>query len=340
MHEEHEGGGETREVRPLAPRSSSQLIVGTYLFTARNRPTTLPVMEQEMTSPWGKAKKKVPIAPAAVKVETAPAAVGEQETLSQTEIEALLDELRALLPLGYRPFIPGYVPPQGGKAVTDFERLLSQLNLPQFAVGFSPNWEKFFARVVGDKQQLIACLSALFEAGYGPENRASDVYQASWLLLYATDLATDDGGSANLVVDDYIIEAGRRTVWSTSRLPSVRTSLATIAAGSAASAWNPQSVLKRLGYRVGANGKSAGQRKSILLDAALLPVEVIPKTQVKLWGNPGTRHRILAIRKMLDLFIRLAKSRQHHDMTKACKNWEEDLRWIDAGLAAGRLSET
>ena len=297
-------------------------------------------MEKETASPWGKATKKQPSVPVAGKDEPAPTEEAAQDTLSQVEIEALLAELRALVPVGYRAFIPGYVSPQGGKAVTDFERLLSQLNLPQFAVGFSPNWEKFFARVVGDKHRLIACLSALFEAGYGPENRASDVYQASWLLLYANDLATNDCGSASLVAEDYIIEAGRRTVWSTSRLPSVRTSLATITAGSAASAWNPQSVLKRLGYRVGANGKSAGQRKSILLDAALLPVEVIPKSQVKLWGNPGTRHRLLAIRKMLDLFIRLAKSRQHHDMAKACKNWEEDLRWIDAGLAAGQLSET
>lgn len=285
-------------------------------------------MEMEETVTRIKATKKASPPPVMVEVKSQPSAPPARESLSTDEAAEVLEEIRSLLPKGYRCFVPDFRAPRGSSKVTDFEPLLVKLGLPHFAKAYSPDWERYFAREVKDKQQLMVCLSALFEAGYGGQPREEDVYQASWLLLYGNEVRPSWPRDGHADGGEHVIDRAELDEWNRTRFVTVRASLGTMVSGFKTGAWNPQGVLKKLGYGVGTGARPPSERQVRLRDALLLPKELLPRGQHELWGDAGTKRRGRAVCRMLELFLALARNRKHQDTSLACKHWSEDLEWV------------
>jgi len=289
---------------------------------------TLRAVQTEETGTRLKARKKTPTPPVVVEVKVQSSEPTERGPLSPDEATEVLEEIRSLLPWGYRCFVPDLRARRGSDRMIDFEQLLEKLVLPYFAKGYSPDWERYFARDVKDKQQLMVCLSALFEAGYGCAHREGDVYQASWLSLYGNEVWPSRVREEISERDTHVVDRAELDEWTRTRLATVRASLGTVVSSFKTGAWNPQGVLKKLGYRVGTCARPPSERQARLRDALLLPTALLPRDQHALWGGAGTEHRVRAICRMLELFLALARNRKNHDTSLACKHWSEDLAWI------------
>jgi hypothetical protein len=92
--------------------------------------------------------------------------------------------------------------------------------------------------------------------------------------------------------------------------------------------WNECSVLRLLGYRVGASGATKLERRHALEACLVLDDTHVPLTQREYWGRSGSRRRLRAIRRMIELFISLAESRKRGDNTLPCSQWREDIAWM------------
>jgi hypothetical protein len=93
--------------------------------------------------------------------------------------------------------------------------------------------------------------------------------------------------------------------------------------------WNQESVLKLLGYAVGASGETKEQRRRSLEACLVLEDQLLPNDQSDFWGGRGTRRRLRAMKRMLGLFISLAEARTQGSWAEACADWKDDLRWLE-----------
>ncbi|MCX5650089.1 MAG: hypothetical protein NTU45_01660 [Planctomycetota bacterium] len=93
--------------------------------------------------------------------------------------------------------------------------------------------------------------------------------------------------------------------------------------------WNQESVLKLLGYAVGASGETKERRRRSLEACLVLEDQLLPDDQSDFWGGRGTRRRLRAMKRMLGLFISLAEARTQGSWAEARADWKDDLRWLE-----------
>jgi hypothetical protein len=93
--------------------------------------------------------------------------------------------------------------------------------------------------------------------------------------------------------------------------------------------WNQESVLKLLGYSVGASGEPKERRRRSLEACLVLENQLIPDDQSDFWGGRGTRRRLRAMKRMLGLFVSLAEARTQGSWEEACADWKDDLSWLE-----------
>jgi hypothetical protein len=294
-------------------------------------------METEETGTRIKARKRTPTPPVMVEVKVQPPEPPERGPLSPDEATEVLEEIRSLLPWGYRCFVPDLRARRGSDRVIDFEQLLEKLGLPHFAKGYSPDWERYFARDVKDKQQLMICLSALFEAGYGCAPREGDVYQASWLLLYGNEVWPSRVRGEISERDTHVVDRAELDEWTRTRLATVRASLGTVASSFKTGAWNPQGVLKKLGYRVGTCARPPSERQARLRDALLLPTALLPRGQHALWG--GRWDRASSPRYLQDARV-VSRAREESQASRHQSGLQTLERRLGLGQKARKLIAT
>ncbi len=103
----------------------------------------------------------------------------------------------------------------------------------------------------------------------------------------------------------------------------------------------PNGVLGRLGYKVGASAReqriTPTRRRNALKDAVCIRLDMIGGASPQWWGMAGTQSRLDAIRRNIGLFKRLAEARVLGDWQPAIDDWAADLEWLDQewGSAAG-----
>jgi hypothetical protein len=220
----------------------------------------------------------------------------------------------------------------------DFSRLLADLKLPNFKGQYSHNWEQFFAGSISRarKERTALCLSVLFDANVDPQHRNQDVQSAAWCILFMLPDGAGTGSSPRQADDGVpVARPDELEAWNRSREAPVRRILGSLTTSGRDDAWNPQSVLRKLGYCVGAKGKPASQRRQILQDALMLHSGMVPAPQRERWGAPGTRGRLRVIVRLLRLFHDLRKHARHADFSTALAEWDADIRWLEQryGLA-------
>lgn len=91
-----------------------------------------------------------------------------------------------------------------------------------------------------------------------------------------------------------------------------------------------QGLLKHCGYRVGAKGLPANQRRQILDDIFLrpLPSTIDNNSYLNEWGQPNTAKRLKKLAESIAAFTRNAKRRNTSSLDKAIQDWEDDLTYL------------
>ncbi len=104
------------------------------------------------------------------------------------------------------------------------------------------------------------------------------------------------------------------------------------------SQWPNIGLLKKLGYQVGANGKSKAIRREILKDVfeSEFLYNVKNKEYMEQWGEAETKKRLLKMANTLASFARNAK-RKENPLYAAIEDWEEDLQWIKEKFYKGKF---
>ena len=91
--------------------------------------------------------------------------------------------------------------------------------------------------------------------------------------------------------------------------------------------WREQSILKLLGYTVGAKGLDKHQRQNTLRKAYLHDLRGIADDEYVIgWGNPQSGLRLQKIAERLSLNITSNISRERQQ--EAVADWREDLAWL------------
>ena len=256
------------------------------------------------------------------------------------ELVGVLRQLRSNLPQGLKYLVP--VPNHDADLSWlyqhDFEELLEKLRLPRFDRPFvSPAWEKHFAPHCESKVSIALALSMIFEANAEPMTRAGDVQQAAWCVLFLLpELGASRVSVPHGAADEPVIEPTRLAQLLREHGDRIREAVKPIIAQKSAHAWNPQSALRTLGYRVGNSGRPTPFRRGVLRDALLLPADLISAERRAVWGAPGTRHRLRTIERLLCLFRDLASGKDA-DMSKAIEQWNSDLAWLAGEYGSARI---
>lgn len=277
------------------------------------------IVELELSSTESQDQIEAPLQP-----QASPADVVEQ---SKRELVAVLRQLKGSLPRGLTYLVPE---PQSDTDISwlycsDFSELLEKLKVPRFGGHFVHHvWEKQFAAGCSDKASVALGLSLLFEAQAEPTERADDVQQAAWCILFhAPRMAPTPSDE-----DERVLPQAELDQLLATRASAINHSLKQLREQKSPHAWSPQSALRALGYRVGHGCRPQATRQVVLRDALVIPLEFIPVERRAAWGAPGTRRRLNTIRRMLCLFRNLASGKDT-DMQKAISDWTADLEWLD-----------
>lgn len=95
--------------------------------------------------------------------------------------------------------------------------------------------------------------------------------------------------------------------------------------------WQPEGVLRQMGYKVGKQGLSTAERHEILRQ--VVAVELVAaspdaRDYVREWGPPASRQRLA---KMVNSIAAFSRNAQRHnaDYSEAIADWEDDLGWLE-----------
>jgi hypothetical protein len=232
------------------------------------------------------------------------------------------------LPSGVRALLPA----EGGRPKADYERIIQWIRLPRFGGNFPHNWPKFLNPNLPARSRasFLDHLATVLESGAWPLDRLDDVLIAWWELsldqpIHGEPVASDDAVpvAAPQVLAD----------WDRDRRPAIERFLRQWPDAQRLD-WNPQSILKVMGYAVGVRGVPTIERRRVITDVLFLPESLLPAGQGSFWGVRGTRRRVRAIVRMVKTFRNLAAARTHGDWSKACQHWEADLEWIGGAWAS------
>ena len=101
--------------------------------------------------------------------------------------------------------------------------------------------------------------------------------------------------------------------------------------------WYQDGLLSFMGYRVGSNGVSAGNRRDIL---DYIYCQQIPRVNnagyMEQWGTAQSSPRLQKMADCLAAFARNAKRRSFVDMSCAIADWEADLEYLRTAFYIGR----
>ena len=90
-----------------------------------------------------------------------------------------------------------------------------------------------------------------------------------------------------------------------------------------------EGLLRRCGYRVGANGLPEHQRRWILDDIYLRPLPSMEnRAYLCEWGEPQTAQRLRKLANTIAAFTRNAKHRNTRNFETAIAHWESDLAYL------------
>lgn len=288
----------------------------------------------------GKAKKKVLIPTAvgagATAGVNAPMAVSIESTavyeLEWSELCEIVSELRELLPARYRSRlkpIPETSPAPRWKY--DIGDLLDALGLPDFSRSDTTHFIRHFAREVKDKTYLLVCLKALLENGVGPFGREEDVECALWFLQNPINVGEGGRrGTSGSEAEPVLVSPDALAKWTSRHEADTERKVGEYTRSNQGASWSTRGLLRHLGYRVGQQGEPPHRRHEILTSAVLLPDRLLPTQHLRNWGRAGTATRVGEVRGMIALFRRLASGRSTFNMTKAMRDWQNDLDWLAA----------
>ena len=253
---------------------------------------------------------------------------------SEPERRALLQRallaLTNLLPIGFSSLLPEFSEVQPIK-MHDFSRLVVRINLPNFTKGnTSPIWPKLFAKPVAPqlRQTFANQLAQAIEAGAEPQNRLSDIHHAWWELAF---MGSQSESSNPAKPDDLTLLLADEEIARWTGDHDIQRALSRFRSSNISTesnGWNQRSLLSILGYAVGTSGRPANVRRVALQACLLLPDHALPIEQREFWGPRASRRRGRAVARMIRLFVSLAENRTHGDWTKACADWNSDLRWL------------
>jgi len=292
-------------------------------------------------SVWGKATKKKPQADSSQGGTGATTTHGGTKpscTLDQTrayelewcDLREIVDELRGLLPKQHAiklRAMPAECPPW--RWAYDIGDLLEALKLPDFDKQDSTYFTKNFAKGVANQQYVLVCLKALLENGLGPPGRESDVDCALWMLQNPIDPRGGRGyGRPHGSIEAPIVSSELLAEWTASHGADIERRVVSYTKSMTGSSWSTRGLLRHLGYRVGLQGEPQAERQAILTGAVLLPARLLPEQHRGNWGEAGTRTRLGEIRRMITLFLNLAKGKSSANMGKAKREWQADLDWL------------
>jgi len=248
------------------------------------------------------------------------------------ELVGVLRQLRQCLAPGLKYLVPTPVSDTDISWLYnhDFEGLLERLGVPKFHGSFVHHtWENHFAPHCSNRVPIALALSIIFEAQAEPTHRATDVQQAAWyILFFKHELASKMSDELTASPDETVMDPSELAELVRQHDERIREAVKPILEQKSVHAWNPQSALRALGYRVGQSGRPAVFRRGVLRDALLLPIDLIPIDRRAVWGGPGTRHRLRSIERLLHLFKTLASGKDC-GMERAIEDWSSDLVWLE-----------
>jgi hypothetical protein len=95
-----------------------------------------------------------------------------------------------------------------------------------------------------------------------------------------------------------------------------------------ASDWEPEGLLKVLGYKVGLAGEQQSFRRHLLAEIfnCIVP-PVFDDHYAEQWGSPGSPFRLWKMARTIAAFTRNAK-RRDAQMSEAIRDWERDLEFL------------
>jgi hypothetical protein len=94
--------------------------------------------------------------------------------------------------------------------------------------------------------------------------------------------------------------------------------------------WEPEGLLKYMGYRVGLGASSSRQaRESVLagIFECVVP-PVFERSYIKEWATPKSPARLQKMAETIAALTRNAKRRRDARMGSAIKDWEQDLEFL------------
>ena len=274
------------------------------------------------------------------------------EFLDPDAVRVNLELMTPLVPAGLRGFVPH---PPGGEERTwrpDLESFLDKaLQLPvrerggDFA-GWGRKTAAKFRCSLDSVAAIVDHCELLLQAGADPWDRRFDLDLAGWEVVLQGELAKgrdrhrSRGDAGRVIISSEGCSAWleERAAQSTSTFSRGRTiqDIEEECAG-----LQPNGVLGRLGYKVGASAReqriTPTRRRNALKDAVCIRLDMIGGASPQWWGMAGTQSRLDAIRRNITLFKRLAEARLFGDWQPAIDDWGADLEWLDQewGLAAG-----
>lgn len=94
-------------------------------------------------------------------------------------------------------------------------------------------------------------------------------------------------------------------------------------------------ILSYMGYRVGARGLAAAERRAVLaevFDSRLPNINSLEYMQS--WGRPKSKERL---KKMADSMAAFCQNQKRRGNVLAASHYEEDLRWLHKNYFSGRF---
>ena len=252
--------------------------------------------------------------------------------LEWSELREVVAELRELLPPRYRPYLhamPEACPTPRWRY--DIGVLLEKIALPVFSRSDTTHFVRHFAREVKDKTYLLVCLKALLENGVGPFGREEDVECALWFVQ--NPISAGEGGRRRTIgseAEPVLVSPEALAAWTARHEAETERKVGEYSRSNKGTSWSTRGLLRHLGYRVGQQGEPPHRRHEILTSAVLLPDRLLPTQHLRNWGRAGTATRVGEVRGMIALFRRLASGRSTFNMTKAMRDWQNDLDWLAA----------
>lgn len=101
-----------------------------------------------------------------------------------------------------------------------------------------------------------------------------------------------------------------------------------------------EGVLRHYGYKVGMHGLPENERWEILDSIFLNPLSnnVGDASYLSEWGEPGSSRRLQKLAESIAAFARNTKRRRKGDFSKAIRDWETDLAYLERTHYRNRFS--